>query len=174
MHFVFMGVSGSGKSTVASRVAKRLELPFAEADLFHPPENIAKMSSGVPLTDEDRRPWLRALARWIGEHDDPHLPTVMACSALKRSYRDILRGGAPDVVFVHLDGPTEVVAARLRERTGHFMPTDLLRSQAAILEPLARDEAGTTLDLGGTLEDLLEESAAFVRDTVRSRGGDPR
>ncbi|GLU49077.1 gluconokinase [Nocardiopsis ansamitocini] len=164
MHFVFMGVSGSGKSTVALRVSERLGLPYAEADAFHPAANIAKMSSGVALTDNDRRPWLESLAAWIGEHDRAGATTIMACSALKHSYRDILRSKAPGVAFIHLDGTTELIGERLRARADHFMPPGLLASQAATLEPLGTDEAGWVLDIACSPEELVEESVRLIRE----------
>ncbi|PSK97813.1 gluconate kinase (SKI family) [Murinocardiopsis flavida] len=169
MHFVFMGVSGSGKSTVAVAVARRLGLPLAEADAFHPPANIAKMSAGVPLTDTDREPWLRALAEWIAERERAGEHSAMACSALRRDYRDILRSGAPDVRFVHLDGGVDLIAARLRERSGHFMPAGLLASQAATLEPLAPDEPGTVLDIGASPEELIGRAEAELAAALRER-----
>lgn len=169
MHFVFMGVSGSGKSTVAVEVARRLSLPFAEADAFHPPANIEKMSDGVPLTDTDRSPWLHALADWIGEREGAGEHSAMACSALRRDYRDILRTGAPDVRFVHLHGSVELIAARLRERSGHFMPPDLLASQAATLEPLAADEAGVVLDVDATPAELIDRATAELSAALRAR-----
>ncbi|WP_046471764.1 gluconokinase [Allosalinactinospora lopnorensis] len=162
MHFVFMGVSGSGKSTVAQHVAERLSLPFAEADDFHPHPNIDKMSQGVPLTDEDRRPWLSALAGWIAAHESHGQATIMACSALRRSYRDLLREGAPDVRFIHLDGSRELIADRLQERSCHFMPTGLLDSQIATLEPLRPDENGATLDISPSAEELIERAARTI------------
>ncbi|MFC3999025.1 gluconokinase [Nocardiopsis sediminis] len=167
MHIVFMGVSGSGKSTVALSVAQRLGLPYAEADGFHPEANIAKMSAGTPLTDEDRRPWLRSLAAWISDHELRGESTLMACSALKRSYRDTLRSGAPGVYFVHLDAPTAVIAERLRARAGHFMPAGLLDSQQATLEPLEDDEAGITIDVS----DSAAQVAGRVLDAVTAALG---
>ncbi|GAB3450035.1 gluconokinase [Streptomonospora sediminis] len=161
-HFVVMGVSGTGKSTVAEPIAKRLGLPFAEADDFHPEANVAKMSGGTALTDDDRRPWLEALAEWITEHDRRGESTLMACSALKRPYRDILRAAAADVRFLHLDGSTELIAARLRERKGHFMPETLLRSQQSTLEPLGDDEPGATLDIAPPAEEVTERAARIV------------
>ncbi|MDT0303581.1 gluconokinase [Streptomonospora wellingtoniae] len=161
-HFVVMGVSGTGKSTVAEPLARRLDLPFAEADDFHPAANVAKMSAGTALTDEDRQPWLEALAAWIAGHDGRGESTLMACSALKRSYRDVLRAAAPDVRFLHLDGSTELIAARLRERKGHFMPETLLRSQKSTLEPLADDEPGVTLDIAPPVEEVVERAARIV------------
>jgi gluconokinase len=150
---VVMGVSGSGKSTVGQDLAKRLGVTYAEADEFHPPENIAKMSAGHPLTDEDRWPWLHAIAEWIGTHEESG--GVVTCSALKRPYRDVLRGGGP-VFFLHLDGPREVIAARLTARKGHFMPPALLDSQIADLEPLHPDEPGTVLNIDATPEALAD------------------
>ncbi|WP_017559773.1 gluconokinase [Nocardiopsis baichengensis] len=170
MHFVFMGVSGSGKSTVALRTAERLALPFAEADAFHPEANIAKMSQGVALTDADRLPWLRSLAAWIGEREAEGRDSLMACSALKRSYRDVLRSGAPDVRFVHLDGPVELIRRRLAERAGHFMPSGLLDSQQATLEPLRDDEKGVVLDIAPPPEEITEEAVRAVRSALSGNG----
>lgn len=170
-HFVVMGVSGTGKSTVAEPVAERLGLAFAEADDFHPEANVAKMSAGTALTDEDRRPWLEALAAWITEHDRRGESTIMACSALKRAYRDTLRAAAPDVRFLHLDTTTEVIAARLRERKGHFMPETLLRSQKSTLEPLAEDEPGATLDITPPAEEVIERAARIAAAAVGSEPG---
>jgi gluconokinase len=150
---VVMGVSGSGKTTVGQDLAKRLGVGYAEADEFHPPENIAKMSAGHPLTDEDRWPWLHAIAAWIGEHEESG--GVVTCSALKRTYRDVLRGGGP-VFFIHLDGAREVIAARLAARKGHFMPLALLDSQFATLQPLDPDEPGVVLDIDATPEALAD------------------
>lgn len=167
MHFVFMGVSGSGKTTAAEHVAERLDLPFAEADVFHPEANIHKMSAGTPLTDEDRRPWLRELASWIGEHDALGETTVMACSALKREYRDLLREGAPDVHFLHMHGPAEVIWERIEARPDHFMPPALLRSQLETLERLDPDEAGQEFDVRADLEALNSGALLYVEDHIR-------
>jgi gluconokinase len=141
---VVMGVSGSGKTTTGTELARRLRVPFADADEFHPAANIAKMSAGVPLDDADREPWLAAIAGWLAEHADGG---VVTCSALKRAFRDRLRAAAPDAYFVHLAGAAEVVAARVAARTEHFMPVGLVASQFAALEPLAPDERGLVLDL---------------------------
>lgn len=167
MHFVFMGVAGSGKTTVAEHVADSLELPFAEADVFHPEANIRKMSVGTPLTDEDRRPWLRELAGWIGEHDALGGSTVMACSALKREYRELLREGAPDVHFLHMHGPADVIWERIEARPDHFMPPALLRSQLETLERLHPDEAGREFDVCTDLDTLNEEALAYVQGHIR-------
>ncbi|GAA1084037.1 gluconokinase [Nocardiopsis metallicus] len=168
MHFVFMGVSGSGKTSVAERVAERLELPFAEADAFHPEANITKMSAGVPLTDGDRWPWLRELADWIGAHEALGESTVMACSALKRTYRDVLRSGAPGVHFLHMHGPSEVIWGRIAAREDHFMPPALLRSQLETLQRLDPDEAGLEFDVRGDLDALNAEALAYVSGQLRS------
>lgn len=149
---VVMGVAGSGKTTVGSALAERLGVEYAEADAFHPPANIEKMSSGHPLNDDDRLPWLRAIAAWISGHQDTG--GVVSSSALKRNYRDVLREGG-NVWFLHLDGPRDVLAERMRGRTGHFMPVSLLDSQLADLEPLETDERGM-------IADILEPPAAIV------------
>ncbi|MBR8740753.1 gluconokinase [Nocardiopsis sp. MG754419] len=168
MHFVFMGVAGSGKTSVAERVAHRRGLPFAEADAFHPEANISKMASGMPLTDEDRWPWLRELAGWIGEHEARGASTVMACSALKRDYRDVLRTGAPGVHFLHMHGPSEVISQRIDAREDHFMPPALLRSQLETLQRLDADEPGRELDVRGDLDLLTAEALEYVGERLRS------
>ncbi|MDR2565045.1 MAG: decarboxylating 6-phosphogluconate dehydrogenase [Bifidobacteriaceae bacterium] len=145
---VFMGVSGSGKTTAGALMAGRLGWDFAEADDFHPPANVAKMSAGIPLGDEDRLPWLEDLRRWIDQEIADGKRGVMTCSALKRAYRDLLR--APGVVFVHMAGSPQTVESRLGARQGHFMPASLLASQYADLEELdpAEDYVTVNLDLG--------------------------
>jgi gluconokinase len=124
-----MGVSGCGKTTIAGGLAARLGYAFAEGDDFHPDANVAKMARGEPLTDADRAPWLESLAAWISAQDASGRSTVLACSALKRRYRDTLRSGAPDLHLVHLSGARELLANRLAERRGHYMPASLLDSQ---------------------------------------------
>lgn len=157
-YVVVMGVSGSGKSTVAALMAARMDCEMAEADHFHTPANIAKMESGTPLDDDDRQPWLDAIAAWITLRVQRDTPAVVTCSALKRSYRDALRNAVPGVCFLHLAGPQELVARRIDGRTGHFMPPQLLASQYAALEPLAADEAGATVDLAGTPEQIVDQA----------------
>lgn len=145
---VFMGVAGSGKSTVAMHYAKGRGFAFVEADDFHPPANVAKMKSGQPLTDEDRVGWLAAMAQRIAEGKARGETMVITCSALKRAYRDALRKGDPDLFFVLLDGPEALLAQRLAARTDHFMPPSLLASQLAILErPAPPSEKAVTLPI---------------------------
>ncbi len=141
---VVMGVSGCGKSTVGKALADRLEVPYAEADDFHPPANVSKMHGGAALTDDDRRPWLAAIAGRIGTAGQHGL--VVSCSALKRVYRDVLRGGDPAAFFVHLVLTEPVATARVSGRSGHFMPSTLVASQFAVLEPLGVDENGIGVD----------------------------
>jgi carbohydrate kinase (thermoresistant glucokinase family) len=147
-HLVVMGVSGTGKTTVGSALAHRLGRKFIEGDSFHPERNVAKMSAGEPLDDDDRRPWLETLNRLMASHEAGGGPTVLTCSALKRAYRDLLREDLPagSVYFVHLSAPREVLQARMESRT-HFMPPSLLQSQLDTLEPLGDDEAGRRFDV---------------------------
>jgi carbohydrate kinase (thermoresistant glucokinase family) len=152
---VVMGVSGCGKSTVAGLLAGRLDWPFAEGDDFHSEHNVAKMRSGHPLTDADRAPWLRAIRAWIDEQHGAGRSAIVTCSALKRSYRDILRGA--DVVFVYLRGDREQIARRMGARHGHFMPTGLLDSQFADLEPPGPDENAVTIDISRSAAELADE-----------------
>ena len=143
---VVMGASGAGKTTIAVRLAAYLEYAFADGDDFQPATNVAKMARAEPLTDADRGPWLATLAEWIGNHHRLGRSTVLACSALKRHYRDTLRGAAPTVFFIHLAVPSDVLAERMKHRVGHFMPPELLVSQLVTLEPLEPDEPGITID----------------------------
>jgi gluconokinase len=147
MQLVVMGVSGSGKSTVAALIASRTGCALAEGDDFHPPSSIARMAAGCPLDDTLRAPWLVAIAGWLTERATRGECAVVSCSALTRAYRDVLRDAGPDVRMVHLAGPYELVEQRLAARSGHFMPRELLASQYATLEPLAADEPGLTVDL---------------------------
>lgn len=161
-HVVVMGVSGSGKTTIAEGVAAATGLEFAEADAFHSPENVAKMEAGTPLTDEDRWPWLRSLAEWMDARADAGTSTIITCSALKRTYRDVLRDGPPSVDFLHLDGPAEVIEARMEGRKGHFMPTSLLQSQIDTLEALEADESGIVLDLREPPQVLIDQAVEWL------------
>ncbi|MFM7399094.1 MAG: gluconokinase [Verrucomicrobiota bacterium] len=148
-NLVFMGVSGCGKSTVAALHARATGATLIEADDFHPPANVAKMRSGIPLTDADRAGWLSAMAGRIAEGRARGEAMAITCSALKRSYRDRLRAADPDLIFIHLTGSRELLAARIVARKGHFMPPGLLDSQLAALEPpVAPDERCVTVDIG--------------------------
>ncbi|WP_028815707.1 gluconokinase [Streptomyces flavidovirens] len=158
---VVMGVAGTGKTTIGPLLAGRLGVPYAEGDDFHPPANIAKMSAGTPLDDADRWPWLDAIGAWA--HSRAGLGGVVSSSALKRVYRDRLRAAAPDAVFLHLTGDRELIEERMRERRGHFMPTALLDSQYAALQPLQEDEAGVSVDVSGSPEDITERAVAALR-----------
>ncbi len=149
-----MGVSGSGKSTVGAALARRLRVPFADGDDFHPPANRAKMTAGEALDDGDRFPWLEAVGQWLAAHPEGG---VMSCSALMRKYRDHLRRHVPGLRFVHLVGSHEIIARRQAGRSGHFMPASLLPSQFAVLEPLQPDEPGVALDVGRSVDGIIEE-----------------
>ncbi|BBZ09557.1 gluconokinase [Mycolicibacterium doricum] len=150
---VVMGVSGSGKSTVGAALAQRLRVPFADADDFHPPENIAKMTAGRALDDDDRHPWLESIGEWLALHGDGG---VMSCSALKRKYRDQLRRHCAEVEFLHLAGSLETIGRRQASRPGHFMPASLLASQFETLEPLDPDERGVTIDIDQSIDSIVE------------------
>jgi len=165
---VVMGVSGTGKTTIGLLLAARLGVPYAEGDDFHPPANIAKMSAGTPLDDADRAPWLDAIGAWA--HDRAGLGGVVSCSALKRSYRDRLRTAAPGLLFVHLSGSRELIEDRMRHREGHFMPTALLDSQFATLEPLDADEAGAVVDVTGAPEEIAERAVGALRALTGTPG----
>jgi gluconokinase len=161
---VVMGVSGAGKSTVGRLIAARLRCPFRDADSFHPAANIAKMSRGEPLTDQDRWPWLQAIAAWIGEHRAAGTTGVVTCSALKRRYRDLLTGRQrADVRLVHLKGDFDLIAARLKARQGHFMPPALLRSQFDALEEPAADEHAITVSIDAAPEEIAERVLEELR-----------
>jgi len=159
---VVMGVSGSGKTTVGQALAERLGLPYADADDFHPAGNVAKMTAGQPLDDSDRVPWLAAVGRWLAEQPRGG---VVSCSALRRTYRDVLRRSAPGARFVHLAGDADVVATRVAGRTDHFMPASLVTSQVQLLEPLTSDEGGLTVDLGWPVEQIVAHLNAALRPT---------
>jgi gluconokinase len=162
---VVMGVSGSGKSTVADGLVDRLGWEFAEGDDFHPPANVEKMRAGRPLDDDDRWPWLRLLADWIGERERSGRSVVVTCSALKRSYRDLLRDGHPSVWFAHVTADVALIRERMERRSGHYMPVSLLDSQLAMLEPLQDDEPGASISGAGEPETVVDQLlAALGRD----------
>lgn len=161
---VVMGVSGSGKSTVGAALAQRLRVPFADADDFHPPANIAKMTAGEALDDDDRYPWLEAIGEWLAEHCATG--GVMSCSALKRKYRDQLRRHCPEMELLHLAGTPEIIGRRQASRPGHFMPASLLASQFDTLEPLEPDERGIDIDVDQSIDAIVE--SYVVSTDVRS------
>jgi gluconokinase len=151
------GVSGSGKTTIGALLAGRLGWRYAEADDFHPPANVAKMTAGQPLTDEDRWPWLEAIGRWIDKRRAAGESAVVSCSALKRSYRDTLRRGRPELFMVYLAGSPAVIAERMVARQGHFFTAEMLDSQFAALEPPAPDEDILTVPVTGKPDELVDE-----------------
>lgn len=154
---IVMGVSGSGKTTIAKSIASAMDWLYVEGDDFHPAANVAKMAAGIPLTDDDRWPWLRAIGEWISEHERGNVSAVITCSALKRRYRDLLREGRPGVTFCHIDVPPEVLQQRLALRRGHYMSPTLLPSQLAALEPLQPDEPGVVVQAHGDEHQILHE-----------------
>ena len=160
---VVMGVSGTGKSTVAALLAERLGWPFAEGDGFHPAANVAKMRAGEPLTDADRRPWLAVVADWIGDRERAGGGGVVTCSALRRSYRDQLRAGNSQVHFLCLTAEPGLLRSRMEQRRDHYMPPSLLASQLATLEPLQPDEPGTELDSAATPDQIVTAAIAALR-----------
>ncbi|CAM3678054.1 MULTISPECIES: gluconokinase [Tsukamurella] len=155
-----MGVSGSGKSTVGAELASRLGRSFADGDDFHSDANRAKMASGRPLTDEDRWPWLATIGAHLRDEMVAGRPTVVACSALKRVYRDRIRAAGASVYFVFLTGNEELLLERMQGRAGHFMKADMLASQLAILEPLEPDEFGVTVNVSGDIPQIVTEALA--------------
>lgn len=154
---IVMGVSGCGKSTVGQALGEALGWEFRDGDAFHPPANVAKMKSGAPLTDEDRWPWLDAIARYIDETRAQSGHAIIACSALKRVYRDRLKGARPDVTFVHLAGSKELIEARMAARQNHFMPLGLLDSQFATLEAPSDDEGAMIVSVAGAPDEIVHD-----------------
>ena len=159
---IVMGVSGVGKTTIAKGISTLTGWTFAEGDAFHPPANVAKMHEGRPLTDEDRWPWLRLIGDWMSAEIAEGRSAVVTCSALRRSYRDLLREGRPEVEFCHLAAESDLVSDRLEHRDGHFMPSSLLPSQYATLEPLDADEPGVTVSVEGAVPDVLARAVAAL------------
>ena len=160
---VLMGTAGAGKSTVMAALAERLGWPTLEGDSVHPAGNVAKLAAGVPLTDADRRPWLEAISAWIGDRERERRSSIVTCSALRRSYRDLLRRGHPWIWFVHLDVSRAILEDRMASRSGHFMPATMLESQLATLEPLEPGEPGSVLAADGPPGELAER----IIDTLR-------
>lgn len=161
-----MGVSGSGKSTVGSRLALALDEPFCDADDLHPAANKAKMAGGIPLTEEDRQPWLDALADWLAKGRENQAPGVLACSALKQHYRDQLRQAEPRLRLVYLHGSAELITARIRARAGHFFPAALLQDQLATLEEPTADEHPLIVPIGESIDEIVAEIVAALADSA--------
>ena len=169
---VVMGVAGTGKTTVGNLLADALAVPYAEADTFHPPSNVAKMTAGEPLGDSDREPWLDAIGRWAREREGPG--GVVSCSALRRAYRDRLRMAAPRVFFLHLTGDRTLIARRMERRRDHFMPLTLLDSQFATLEPLQPDEAGAAVSVRAGPGAVTERALATLHERSAVPAGPAR
>lgn len=159
---VVMGVSGSGKTTVANELSRQLGWEFEDGDWFHPAANVEKMHSGVALTDEDRWPWLRAIARWIDEARAAGRHGIVACSALKRRYRDILVGDRADVRLIYLKGDASLIARRIATRHEHFMPTRLLASQFEALEEPGADEHPITVSIAPSPREIVAQIIAAL------------
>ncbi len=163
---VMMGVCGSGKSLVGAMLARELGIEFVEGDELHPPENVKRMAAGIPLTDDDRRGWLLAIASRLREAKRGGVGLVVSCSALKRSYRDVLRShGDPDVRFVYLAGNKPLIAERVTTRRGHFMPPSLLESQFAILEEPSPDELALVCDVSQSPESIVADLVTRTAST---------
>ena len=163
---VMMGVSGSGKTTIAEIVGKHLSWPMLEGDKFHPPANVEKMSHGIPLTDEDRWPWLRAIAAAIDDWRANRQSGVVACSTLKRAYRDILIGDRKDVVLVYLRGSKDLIGQRMAARKGHFMPSALLDSQFATLEEPQDDERPIVVSVAGAPDEIADDVIRKLKERM--------
>ena len=154
---ILMGVSGSGKTTIGQQLAARIGWRYEDADTFHPASNVAKMSAGQPLTDEDRWPWLRAIADEIDRAVAAGERVVIGCSALRRVYRDLLVHGRSDIRIIYLDGTRDLIAGRLGERKGHFMPPGLLTSQFKTLEPPTPDEHAMTVSIDAPVDSIVDD-----------------
>ena len=167
-----MGVSGVGKTTVAKGISTSMGWTFAEGDAFHPDSNVAKMSAGTPLTDEDRWPWLRSIGAWMTDEIEAGRSAVVTCSALRRAYRDLLREGRPEVLFCHLTADPDLIGDRMSRRTDHYMPASLLPSQVATLEPLESDEPGVEVSVDGTPAEVIAralDALGLADEEERSR-----
>jgi gluconokinase len=171
VRWVIMGVSGCGKSSVGEQLATELHVTYLEGDDYHSPANVAKMSAGMALTDADRADWLESLRAEIASARSRDAGLVLSCSSLKRRYRDVLRGGDPQLHFAHLNGPRDLLAARMAARHDHYMPPSLLDSQLASLEPLQPDEAGIVLDIANNVGQLVRDILQVTTDTAESESG---
>ncbi|MET0842531.1 MAG: gluconokinase [Mycetocola sp.] len=160
IQIIVMGVSGSGKSTIGALIAGALGVPFVDGDSLHPQSNVEKMAGGQPLNDDDRWPWLATVGKTLADAGEQGSGMVIACSALRRAYRDAILRAAPKTRFVHLSGTREVLASRLEGRSDHFMPPALLDSQFATLEPLEDDEPGIVIDIDQRVTQILSETTA--------------
>jgi carbohydrate kinase (thermoresistant glucokinase family) len=166
IQIIVMGVSGSGKSTIGALIAGALGVPFVDGDSLHPRSNVEKMAGGHPLNDDDRWPWLATVGTTLADAGQQGSGMVIACSALKRVYRDAIRKTAPATRFVHLSGSRDVLASRLEGRSDHFMPPALLDSQLSTLEPLEDDEPGIVVDIDQTVTAIVAEAAAALSTTT--------
>lgn len=164
-----MGVSGSGKSTIGLLLAKKLDAAFYDGDRLHPESNVAKMAAGTPLSDEERLPWLHVVGEHLADARSAGMGGIIACSALKRDYRDVLRGHVPEVFYVFLDGPQDLIAERIAARTHDFMPTSLLDSQFGSLEPLESDERGIRIDVSRSPDEIVDEIVKVVHPAVAAQ-----
>jgi len=166
---IVMGVSGSGKTTIAEALAEKLGYACEDGDAYHPEANVAKMHSGVPLTDEDRWPWLRAIAQAIDRKAEAGTQVVIACSALKRAYREILVHGRDDIRIVYLRGSRDLIAKRLALRTHHFMPVSLLDSQFAAIDEPSPAEHVITVEIDATVDEIVAQIIGQLRTTAASK-----
>ncbi|MGP5728883.1 gluconokinase [Corynebacterium casei] len=157
-YVVLMGVSGSGKSSVGEKLSPLVGLPYRDGDDMHPQSNIDKMESGTPLNDEDRMPWLKNIGQELAASGG----LMIGCSALKRSYRDLIRSYCPEAVFVHLAGDFELLSERMNSRTGHFMPASLLKSQFETLQQLEPDEKGVVIDIEPSVGEVAQQAANYL------------
>ncbi|EHR72691.1 carbohydrate kinase, thermoresistant glucokinase family [Burkholderiales bacterium JOSHI_001] len=162
---VVMGVSGCGKSTVGRALARTLGVHYVEGDELHPAANVQRMAAGIPLTDADRHGWLVDVGQQLANATAQERGVVVACSALKRGYRDLLRAAAPDLRLVHLQGDEATLSQRLATRQGHYMPASLLHSQLLTLQPPEADEAALVLDIQAPAEQLAAQAALWLKDT---------
>src|SRR5688500_17036805 len=167
LQVVVMGVSGTGKSTVGAALAEQLGWPFLEGDDLHPRGNVAKMRAGEPLDDDDREPWLESIRCRVAERAAAGAGTVVACSALRRAYRDLLRDGVEGLFFVHLHASHDVLEARMARRVGHYMPVGLLWPQLDTMEPLGRDEDSVVLDVSGAADEVVAAATEAVLARLR-------